>query len=423
MKYIEDRCIEGGEVEIYAVEDEEIYNEATGEVLESGTECFEYNGGWVNAEDLDDYFACAHCGEVLNRYNDYYEVIHTDSDRWDEPFLVCDSCATNHYSYCDGCDMWFEPSHMTDTRDGERCESCLDDYFECNECGEYVHRDDGWFDDYGDFYCNDCRRDDTIGSYHSHHGCFKSFNANGEITWRNKTPLDDLKVGWELEIENTRDRVDSNDEASEIINMMDGHICCEHDCSLEDDGFEIISMPHTVDAMYKLPIKEMLEKLSRDGFTSHDNSDCGLHIHVSNEWFGRTWTERDDNVAKVIHLYSEEYEFFRKCSRREEEDARRWARVLPCEDFEDAKEKKNSCWERYFAVNTQNMDGIGTVEYRLGRGTLRYESFMAWLDMHIAITRNAKNIEPNDLDLNKWLGGISNDTKAYIYARTGRMVM
>jgi hypothetical protein len=25
--------------------------------------------------------------------------------------------------------------------------------------------------------------------------------------------------------------------------------------------------------------------------------------------------------------------------------------------------------------------------------------------------------------LNKWLGGISNDTKAYIYARTGRMVM
>ena len=254
-----------------------------------------------------------------------------------------------------------------------------------------------------------------------------NYNANGKVNDWEMTDEDKLRVSWELEVEDGN--LDREEEAKRIIELMDNHIYCERDCSLDDDtGMEIISHPHTVDAFYKLPLKAMLKKLSDDGFTSHDNEDCGLHIHVSNEWFGNTSAERDDNIAKVVHLYSEEYEFFRIWSRRDDYEARRWAHALPCEDYEDAKFKmaeSRSGWDadRYVAVNTQNVNGIGTVEYRLGRGTLRYESFMAWVDMHIAITRNAQFIDPNDLDLNKWLGGISNDTKAYIYARTGRMVI
>lgn len=430
MKYIEDRCIEGGEIEIYAVEDEEIYDEVGGELLESGEECFQYNGGWVSVDDIGDYFICQDCGEVLNRYNDYYEIIHTDSsDYYDEPYMVCDSCANNHYSYCEGCDRWFENSVMNDTEDGERCDDCFSEYYECCDCGEYVHRDNGHFDRNDDFWCDYCwdNREEVISDYHSHHGAFVNYNANGKVNDWEMTDEDKLRVAWELEVEDGN--LDREEEAKRIIELMDNHIYCERDCSLDDDtGMEIISHPHTVDAFYKLPLKAMLKKLSDDGFTSHDNEDCGLHIHVSNEWFGNTSTERDDNIAKVVHLYSEEYEFFRICSRRDEDEARRWAHALPCEDYEDAKVKmteSRSGWDadRYVAVNTQNVNGIGTVEYRLGRGTLRYESFMAWVDMHIAITRNAQFIDPNDLDLNKWLGGISNDTKAYIYARTGRMVI
>lgn len=431
MKYIRDEYIEGGEIEIYAVEDEEIYSETEGELLECGTECFEYNGGWVSAEELTDghWVKCRDCGEVINILQDCFEIIHTSSsDYYDEPYMVCESCSCN-YSYCDGCDRYFEDGCMTETVDGERCDACLEDYYECCDCGDLVHRDDGHFDRWGDFYCLDCwdEHRSVIGDYHDHHDSFVSYNEDGKIDRWNEKPEDKLKIGWELEVEDGN--IDVEDEARQLLEMMDGHICCEHDCSLDEaTGVEIISMPHTVGALYKMPIKAMLEKLQRDGFTSHDNEDCGLHIHVSNEWFGETHAERDDNVAKVIHLYSEEYEFFRKCSRREEYEANRWAHALPCEDFEDAKyklEETRNGWheDRYLAVNTQNMGTIGTVEYRLGRGTLRYESFMAWIDMHIAITRNAKSIAPNDLDINKWLNGISDETRAYIYAKTGRMVM
>ena len=74
------------------------------------------------------------------------------------------------------------------------------------------------------------------------------------------------------------------------------------------------------------------------------------------------------------------------------------------------------------AINVQNFDTFGTVEFRLGRGTLNYETYMAWVDIHVAIARNAKDIELDDIDLNKWLKGISRETRGYILSKTGTVI-
>lgn len=229
-----------------------------------------------------------------------------------------------------------------------------------------------------------------------------------------------------MEVENS-DRYGDNCEevARKCIEIMriDGHdrIYCEHDGSLEN-GFEAISKPHTHEAFKNLRIKELLAYLTSERYTSHDNGDCGLHIHVSNEWFGDDIEEQKRNVAKVLYLYDKMYEFFLTLSRREEWQARDWAQRV---EFCSVESALNGMWRSTghgVAVNVANMGDFGTVEFRLGRGTLNYDTFMAWADIHIALARNAKDIADGDLDLNKWLKGITMATRGYILNKTGVLV-
>lgn len=393
---------------------------------------------WWELEDGDyicrdcfetgDYIVCEDCGCVV-RYDDSVEIHTSDSRCFDNPFYVCSDCASRNYYQCDECGEWYKTDgDFVTTRDGDYiCWNCYEDgYCTCEDCGEVVPSDEGGYDENDYWCCDEClERHSTIGSYHSHSRYnWNKYNINGVILGTDlELPENQKLTGIELEVERANSsESERNADAKEMIAFMDGRVHCEHDCSLRD-GYEYIFDPHTPEAFKSLPLREMLEKLKAKGYTSHDNGDCGLHIHFSNEWFGDTSEEMDDNIAKVMHLYSEEYDFFLKCSRRTESQAHEWARKFDCDDFNDAKAKKGGSWGHEVAINLGGMDeGTGTVEFRLGRGTLKYESLMAWYDMHVAIARNVKNIEPNDIDLNKWLDGITEETKAYIFERTGKAV-
>lgn len=387
------------------------------------------NGGYVcrHCFEWNNWYTCADCGEAVPC--DEAVQIHECAWPWGD-FYVCQDCANENYYQCDDCGEWFD-SELNETHyDTHVCNNCLDErYITCADCGDLFRPEDGCWDEYGDeWYCDNCYPEhegsnEIIGDYHDHHGDVTFYNEDGEIEqpW-NRKGNDRYCSGWELEVENRgSDWNDRVNMAEEIIELMDNHVYCEKDGSL-NNGFEIISMPHTVEAFKKLPLKEMLERLVSNGYVSHMSPRCGLHIHVSKEFFGDTAEEQDENTTKVVHLYAKEYEFFFKCSRRTRDSANCWASKTDCENFEDAKSQKRWANGHGVAVNLQNMRGMGTVEFRLGRGTLKYESFLAWYDMHIAIARNAKNIEPDDTDLNKWLAGITDETKAYILARTGREV-
>ena len=387
-------------------------------------------GGYVCAYCIDHncYFPCEDCGLLIE--SDDYEVaeIHTSPYPWhDSPFYVCGDCADDYWR-CDDCGNYYTNDvDSIETRDGGYiCSECFDNsYCVCDGCNEVVPNNEIEYCG-GNCLCEDCyseESDRAIGDYHSHSRYdLDKYNINGKIEWGDlQKPENKLTIGHELEVEDGENR---NKMASDLIEFMDNHIYCEHDGSLDGEtGFEMIFKPHTDDAFRALPLRDMFRKLINAGFTSHDNGHCGLHIHFANEWFGDTRLEQDDNVAKVIHFYNEQYDFLFKCSRRAERDARDWAKRTPCENFEEAKRVKDYYDDdRYCAVNTTNMSSFGTVEFRLGRGTLRYESFMAWHDIHVAIARNAKTIEPNDIDINHWLKGITDETKEYILERTGKVV-
>lgn len=429
--------------------DADVVDAYTGEIIPPETRVVKYEDGYTQITNLDSsFFVCRDCGRLLTS---------TEIDYYGDYYRVCVECyEKGGWAICDHCGETVpdDGTYSVYTRNGEEywCESCLDYTFRCDDCGDYYSEDDfsaietvygdyicpdcaeneyqicdncghavpegdGYYDDDDDtFLCEACHRREEnrfvhfIESYHSHHNNYNMSFGEGK-----------KRIGTELEVEGAgKSAKELNEMAGLIIKMFTDeyghtHLYCENDGSL-NCGFENITNPHTVEEYYKLPIKEMLQTLSDNGYTSHNNGRCGLHIHFSNEWFGDTWEEIDDNVSKVVHFYSANYETLFKLSRRTESNAH-WARRFAVNDFEDAKTAKCDSVGHGTAVNLQNMNTIHTVEFRLGRGTLNYESYMAWLDIHIAIVKNSRIVPKGNTDLNEWLYGIKEETKEYIKRR------
>ena len=425
----------------------ELIDQYTGELIEPGTLILRYKEGVTNLDNItnspSDWYVCECCGELFNseideptntqdgnvcgNCIDEYSVcdccntfVRTDNletiyrNSWSRNIAAhyCHDCANEEAQYCTCCGDYYLDDEITEVGyDDYVCESCFDEnYTTCEDCGEVIRRDDAcWIDD--EPYCDSCADDHrnprAISSYHTHHHSHL------------ETYGDDIKkMGTETEVECAgASYEDLNNTAIEVTEMMDDHVFCERDGSLIN-GFEIITKPHTPEEFYKLPLKEVFDKLVGEGYTSHNNGRCGLHIHFSNEWFGDDFEEIDDNVSKVVHFYSENYDTMVALSRRKPSQLG-WARKFPVKDFDESKMIKSNSVGHDVAVNLQNMRTIHTVEFRLGRGTLKYESYMAWVDMHIAIVKNSRIVEKNDTDLNHWLKGINEETKAYIKERTG----
>ena len=369
-------------------------------VIEENEEYFELSDGSVICESCfeNDYFICDDCGSIEPIDNvvpiyDRYGSVES---------YVCQYCADHNYSYCENCEEYYQTylvsSQWVNGSLFNICDSCLEDLNYCERCGEYFSDDNYDFDEQ---CCNSCAKEGIIRDYHENDG-WTTFGA------------DSRRFGIELEIEN-KGASENNDIARYLKdNFLGNHAIYEHDGSL-DTGFEIISQPHTPDEFYKLDWEKVLEYLSNHGFVSHDSGTCGLHIHVSRKFFGDTSDEQYENIAKIVYCYSVNWQFFLKCSRRTQEQADRWAAEYVNGSFDEAKENVKNGYSRYLAINLCNYD---TVEFRLGRGTLRYESFMAWIDLHLTMVKNARDIAESDLsNLSVWLDGIKDSTYDYINYR------
>lgn len=397
------KCDDCGEY--FLREDSEMIMVHGGDIICRG--CFECGG----------YFICNDCGDAV-RYDD--EVcIHN----WcgDVSFSVCPDCADSNYTQCEVCENYYAPHNVdslsTDEGLYEVCDSCRGDMYYCEHCDTYFHNDDNWNSEHD--CCNDCARDLSIILYYGD-------SVYWEMFVNNKPIGDDDFFGIELEVERDGSGYDCNEMAEELRDRyFYNHAVYKHDGSLHD-GFEIITHPHTPAAFYDLPWHEILDYLGSNDFTSHDNGRCGLHIHMNRKWFGATRDEQYANITKMAVCYCNRWDFFLACSRRTQYQADRWAKKYildrDIDDTDDEMLKKaeqtlkdEEGYSRYLAINLCNRD---TFEFRLGRGTLKYESFMAWIDIHITMARNAKHIRAHEHDnLTRWLKGVKPETLDYIRSR------
>ena len=375
-------------------------------------------------EENENKKICYYCGEEITG-DDYHYVIIGDKKE-----IACDNCACDNTFYCDSCNLFYD---LEDNNGGYQlhngdiiCQNCYDnDYFTCAHCGEiyniseecqapngdsYCHEcfynnctycancdaviymDDASYDeDTDDYYCNDCYNelnDCRIYGYHDFDD-WKFYKKDEEIN--------PYYIGFELEIETENFSPENQRNTLDIL-QDNLNVVFMHDGSLNEHGFEIVSHPQSFEYLQSLKNKyeHAFERAIKNGYISHDSSNCGLHFHFTAP------RENRDEIVERIWIILETYkdEIARLSRRRGYFDYCKFLTDTDAIRNKNAKmyyiKKCDKTFERYLALNNRNSH---TIEFRFFRGTLNVNTFFADLEFVNNIYNESCNLSKNITDI------------------------
>lgn len=326
---------------------------------------------------------CDICGKLLNDNGFAFDGKH-----------LCHECALRHTAVCECCGerMWAQ-----DMVDNRLCPRCRDNhYVRCSECDTLVHEDDVHYSD-GYPYCDHCYPESEPQYIEDY------YYKPAPIFYGTGQPY----YGVELEIDEGGESDSNAERILDIGNHEYEHIYCKHDGSLQE-GFEIVSHPATLDYhMNNMEWKQILHKARSLGYTSHNAETCGMHIHISRAALGESVEEQENTIGRIIYFFEKYWNKILRFSRRTEEQANRWASRYGCSTEnpkETLKGAKTSGLGRYTAVNLEN---TFTVELRIFRGTLRYNTFIATLQFADKLCHDAVELSDEEFQTMTWRDFVS----------------
>ena len=309
---------------------------------------------------------CCHCGEA---------ILETSVAIGEE--LLCERCAEEETVLCTHCGERIYRDDNAGDENTPLCQHCYEThYYSCDRCGRIIHQTDAYFssddeDEYSPlcYACYNRRgRCNTIQDY---------FYKPEPLFYGNNPRY----FGVEIEVDGAGE---DNSSAREVLKIANSggeeRLYCKHDGSL-DDGFEMVTHPMTLDYhMKKMPWKGVLHCAAEMGYKSHQAGTCGLHVHVNRSAFGNTETKQDAVIARILFFFEKNWEELLKFSRRTQSQLDRWAARYGYKDHprELLNHAKKGHAGRYTSVNLTNRD---TIEFRIFRGTLKYNTLIATLQL------------------------------------------
>jgi hypothetical protein len=312
-----------------------------------------------------------------------------------------------HYYSCDDCGTIVLDGDTYSVNDGDRsvCECCKDnnyswsDYFDC-----YVD------DDYADE--NDEPEFQNIGEYHSSSGNLGHIPSK----YDNRTPA--VLLGLELEMEISSGYL-LDSRAGELLenvgtyrdaeNDRYTYALCEQDGSL-DNGFEMVTAYTGLD-VHKEQLQFFKEKF--EGAKSHNTSTCGLHIHICKADMSTLhackmvfFINDSDNQKLVYALARRDSSSYSKIHDKKAD--KHWLkdamqagnRVEDNNKLQKRYQLRNLNSDRYEALNFKN---DRTIEFRLFKGTLKYQTIMACLEFTFATWHFCKDASQTQLTTAEFL--------------------
>lgn len=286
-----------------------------------------------------------------------------------------------------------------DRSERRSCERCGNYYSESAEVHEALPVEDRGL-------CPHCRERRYVTPYHHYQPHFE---------FHKKPSDDDLFLGVELEVDQGGQ---SDDEAGVIMDIMNKNengfmVYCSRDGSLRN-GIEIITAPATLNYHKKLKTKykTLFKRLIRDGYRSHNTSTCGIHVHFSRAFFG---DNEDECVTKLLYLVERFWDEIVIFSRRDYSALDNYAKKPESNPKRFMRWNKTGDHDgRYYAINITNDN---TIELRMFRGTLNYESFAAILDFADMLARACKEKSNEELQSMTFDELLTPDAKAYYDSR------
>lgn len=310
----------------------------------------------------ESFFCCEDCNDYFNRE----DGTHT----YDGDYMVCQTCLDDNYTYSDNRDTYITNSDYTDEQDEDDSDP------------EYEH----------------------IGSYHS------SKRNLGHIPSSYDMRSPRVLLGLELEIE-VSDDYDKDTRAKVLLDGMsdykdeDGirHTYClmEEDGSL-DNGFEMVTAYTGLD-VHKAQLQYFKNKTA--GLTSHNTSTCGLHVHVCKSSMTTL------HGAKLVLFINDpaNSKLVRDIARRTDssysriknkQDDKSWLKDSVHSSSDKSAQLQRLNADRYEALNFKNEK---TIEFRLFKGTLKYETMIACLEFSFACWHFTASASASELTTGKFL--------------------
>lgn len=312
-----------------------------------------------------------------------------------------------HFFCCEDCNNYFNDDESTSTYDGDYqvCQDCLEQNY------SYSHSRDTYISnsDFEDEQDEESEPEyEHIGSYHS------SKNNLGHIPSSYDMRSPRVLLGLELEME-VHDSYDKDSRAGLILDNIsdyrdeDGirHTYClmEEDGSL-DNGFEMVTAYTGLD-VHKHQLQYFKQRVK--GLKSHDTSTCGLHVHVCKSSMTTLhgaklvlFINDPANLKLVKDIARRDASGYSKLQNKKED--KHWLKdsVHSSKDKADQLKRLNS--DRYEALNFRNDK---TVEFRLFKGSLKYETIISCLEFAFACWHFTAQASTNDLTSAKFLEFIS----------------
>jgi hypothetical protein len=312
-------------------------------------------------------FTCDHCGSEYPAE----QCISLDGED------ICAACAEEETRICSICGERIWQDNNAGDEDTPLCQCCYERYYtNCTRCGALLREEDA-------HYSSDDPDNEEPLCYHcyeraeSHHTIQNYYYKPIPIFYGEGTRY----FGVELEIDGGGENHANARALLGIANAGEERAYCKHDGSL-DDGFEIVTHPMTLAYHQEvMPWQEILHKAVSMGYQSHKAGTCGLHIHVSRDAFGETEAQQDACIARILYIVEKHWDELLKFSRRTQSQLDQWAarygyKEQPREILSQAKRGNGK--GRYASVNLQNES---TIEFRIFRGTLKYNTLIATLQL------------------------------------------
>lgn len=281
----------------------------------------------------------------------------------DNDLLTNDTIENDGYIYCEDTEDYQPENYTVYLTDTETYVSRDYDFQKCDECGDYFSSDYDMHCRNGNYYCDTCWEDmePVIYDYH----CYRDGYYPRSLA--RESPL---FMGFELEVDNVRGGRE-NLATSVLDGDSTGVLHCEYDCTV---AFEFISQPCTLEYHKNQHYNDWFFSELDGRCESHDAGTCGLHVHVNKSFFDERGYDR---LKTILFFFKDElFQFSRRqCWDYGYSDfgEKICKSSVTMHKAKNAKEYGHSTWF--------NENNSSTYEFRFFRGTLRYETFMASLEL------------------------------------------
>lgn len=243
----------------------------------------------------------------------------------------------------------------------------------------------------------------------------------------NENPDTTLLLGAEIEVAGNHPETDrriKEDTVKKCIQIINGSdsdeeslIYSTHDGTVQ---IEFDTMPCSLEFhKNKMNYRKMFKYLDSVGYKGHDCDCAGLHIHADRKYLGRTKFQQDLVIAKILYIIEKFNDDLCIIARRNNDYS------VFCGD-KCISDTAVTLYRKYRNIGKKaalNLQHSNTIEFRMFRSTLKYETLLLTLELVQDIINFSKNIsfeELEDMSWNDLMDTFSDALKRYYISRRNK---